>query len=313
MNRKLLVGVVSGALALPMAASVQADATVYGSLRFGVQNDNTDTTDSKWTLGSNHSSRFGIKGSVEAGDGLTAGFHIERALNDGLTPRQHNVSLSGAFGTIKLGQQSSPYYGAVTWDGSNFLGGQTDFRLREPGVSYSSSLGGPFDFKVFASNQTGESAEGENLGDSAEHIEVTGSLAAGPVSLNVGYVDEVAGADRLGGTVGGAVAGIDWKVGYESGTDVATCTDGACNADRYGFHVGYAINGGGVGGGRAYVQFGEADSDNDTKDLHYWVFGYAHYIAEGVTAVAEHRTMDTNSSGSETTAARTVLGLKVDF
>ena len=71
MNRKLLIGVVSGALALPLAASVQADATVYGNLRYGVSvaDDGKAGSNSMWTLGANRGSRFGIKGSMEAGEG----------------------------------------------------------------------------------------------------------------------------------------------------------------------------------------------------------------------------------------------------
>ena len=128
MKRDLLVAVVSGALALPMAAQVQADeadvqphshpatyehdhemddgsmsplhahqhdahphaqlhghsATVYGNLRYGVAMKDTDATgdagDATWDLGANRGSRWGVKGSMDAGNGVTAGFKFERAL-----------------------------------------------------------------------------------------------------------------------------------------------------------------------------------------------------------------------------------------
>lgn len=376
MNRRILAIVVSGAVALPMAALAQDEevkvpqhshpgayehehemagedgammmvpahahqydvhpagehghdelhghsATVYGSFRYGVTMAD-DGDDTSWTIGSNHGSRFGIRGTADAGAGLTAGFHVERALNAGLTPRHHNVSLSGGFGTAKFGQQSSPYYGAVTWDGSNQLGGATDFGLRLPGVSFTSSLGGPFAFSVLAGDGGG--------GDGADHVEATGSLSAGPVNLNVGFMQQADEGERVGGTVGGAVAGIDWEVGYETATDV-TCTAAKaastthtagtedhvttaampaviCDEDRYGFHVGYT-HGAGPGGGTAFVQYGNRDSDVAAKDLDYWVVGYSYYVSTAVTVQAAHRFQEVGDPGVDDSTS--VLVLKVDF
>ena len=183
MNRKLLVAVVSGALALPLAASVQADATVYGNLRYGVSvaDDGMPGSDNTWTLGANRGSRFGIKGSMEAGEGVTAGFQIERNLNAGLSARHHNVYLSGAFGTLEFGRQGAPYYSATTWDGSQTLGGLTDFdpvmtggSSRATGVSYASNLGGPFSFHVLLGSGEGGA---DTSGEGADHINAGASLA----------------------------------------------------------------------------------------------------------------------------------------
>ena len=305
MNRKLLVAVVSGALALPLAAPVQADATVYGSLRFGVltTDDDTPGSNSMWDLGSNRSSRVGIKGSMEAGEGLTAGFHFERAVGfDNLKARHHNVSLSGDFGTLKFGQQDAPYYGATTWDGSQTLGGLTDFVFRSSGVSYASNLGGPFGFSVLVgSGMGGEEAKS----DGANHIEIATNLAAGPVSLNVGYFDDDGGQERIGGTVGGNLAAINWKVGYDSGRDSCGMK---CDDDRFGFHVGYAI-----GDGNAYMQFSDQDSDMDSSDTDGWVFGYSHVLAPGVVVYAEHGTTDKGASGAEVSSTSTVAAVKVSF
>lgn len=376
MNRRILAIVVSGAVALPMAALAQdeemkvpqhshpgayehehemegedgammmvpahahqydvhpagehghdelhghPDLTLYGSLRYGVMMEDADD-DTNWTIGGNHGSRFGIRGTTGAGAGMTAGFHLERALNDGLTPRHHNVSLSGEFGTARFGQQSSPYYGAVTWDGSNQLGGATDFGLRLPGVSFTSSLGGPFAFSVLA---------GDGGGDGADHVEATGSLSAGPVNLNVGFMQQEDEGERVGGTVGGTMAGIDWEVGYETATDV-TCTPAEaastthtagtaehvttaaadaviCDEDRYGFHVGYT-HGAGPGGGTAFVQYGNRDSGVAANDLDYWVVGYSYYVSTSVTVQAAHRLQEVGDPGVDDSTS--VLVLKVDF
>ena len=309
MNRKLLVAVVSGALALPLAASVQADATVYGNLRYGVtmEDDDKPGSNSTWTLGSNRGSRFGIKGSTEAGEGLTAGFQIERNLNDGLTARHHNVYLSGAFGTFKFGRQGAPYYSATTWDGSQTLGGLTDFGAiaggsRASGVSFASNLGGPFSFHVLLGSGEGGA---DSSGEGADHVNAGASLAAGPVNLSVGYRDDKDMSERIGGTVGGSVASINWKVGADAGTDSCGAD---CDDDRYGFHVGYAI-----GSGNAYVQFSELDSDDDTKDTDGWVFGYSHVLADNVVVYAEHGTTDSMDADGDLTSTTTVVALKVGF
>ena len=309
MNRKLFVAVVSGALALPLAASVQADATVYGSLRYGVEMADTDKagSDSTWDLGSNRGSRFGIKGSVEAGEGLTAGFQIERNLNAGLTARHHNVSLSGAFGTFKFGRQGAPYYSATTWDGSQTLGGITDFSAiggasRASGVSYASNLGGPFSFHVLLGSADG-GADGS--GDGADHVNAGASLAAGPVNISVGYRDDKDASERIGGAVGGNVASINWKVGADTGTDSCGAD---CDDDRFGFHVGYAL-----GSGNAYMQFSDLDSDNDMKDTNGWVFGYAHALSDNVMVYAEYGTTDSMDDDGELTSTTTVVALKVGF
>ena len=348
MNRKLLAAVVSGALAMPMAALVQAqdvsphdhtatyehahemsdgsmsplhshehDAhshadlhkhsyTVYGNLRFGVKMSDNDkpNTSSMWDLGANRGSRFGIKGSMEAGEGMTAGFHLERAIGfNNLKARHHNVSLSSGFGTLKFGQQDAPYYGATTWDGSQTLGGLTDFIFRASGVSYASNLDGPFNFQVMAGSGDG-GAEAE--GDGANHVEAAGSLNAGPVTLTVGYLDDDGGQERIGGTVGGGLANFNWEVGYDSGTDA--CGMG-CDDDRYGAHVGYA-----VGDGNVYVQYSEKDSDDDMNDTDGWLVGYSHVLAKNVVVYAEHgRTNSMDDTAGEMTANTTVFAVKVGF
>ena len=332
MNRKLLVAVVSGAVALPMAAAVQADASVYGSLRYGVAMTDSDANSSTlWDLGSNRSSRWGIKGATEISEGLTGGFQIERNLNASMSARHHNVYVQGEHGTIKLGQQGSPYYSASAWDGAQTLGGETDPFFRSRGMSFSSSLGGPFDFQVLlGSNPAPDAGDG----DGADHVEIGGSLAAGPISFSLGYMQQVDDGERVGGTVSGSVVDLNWKVGYEAATDI-TCTaamaaipasvsddhddDGShtmtpvtpavpavmCDEDRYGVHVGY-----GIGGGTAFAQYTALDSDVNARDQDYWILGYSQYLSDSVTVYGEFRTRDLPNNVTEN---KGVVAVKVDF
>ncbi len=109
--RKLLVTLaLAGTLSVPSAvfAEEEAGASWYGSLRGGVEFGGGDT---KFYDGV---SRWGIKGSAEASEGLTAVYRFEHAFSttDGSQPngRLGYVGLSGGFGTLTLGQIWSASY-----------------------------------------------------------------------------------------------------------------------------------------------------------------------------------------------------------
>ena len=355
-NRRLLAVVASSALALPMAAQVQADemevpehshpvmhehehdidgamapmhahqteehshaefsqlhghsASVYGSLRYGVTLTDNDTpgSNSVSNLGASNGARFGVRGSVEAGGGVTAGFRLEKEMGTSVSARYHNVYLSGPFGTTTFGQQDAPYHGGTSWDGSNALGGLTNGASRISGVSYASNLGGPFSFSALL----GSGAAGADAaGDGVNHTSASASLATGAVTLSVGYRDDddtatTVGSTRIGGTAGGSLAAINWEIGANSGQD--SCGNN-CDDDAYGFHAGYTM-----GDGNAFVQFSERDSDDNMMDTDGWVFGYSHTLAPGVLVYAEHRTVDSMSeTDGEVTTTTSVAYLSVDF
>ena len=74
MNKTLIAAAVSAALMAPVAA--QAEATVYGRVHQGIAFVNNDEADSTTDF-INVGSRFGIKGSSDLGNGLTASAHYE--------------------------------------------------------------------------------------------------------------------------------------------------------------------------------------------------------------------------------------------
>ena len=301
-----------GALAYAPVASAQ-DAALYGNLRYGVQMDDDGMKDSKnvWNLAANKASRWGVKGSMPAGEGLTAGFHFERNLGD-MSARHHNVSLSGDFGTFKFGRQSSPYYGATTWDGTQAFGGLTDPFSRSSGISFASNLEGPFSFSALVGSGD---AGADGTSDGANHIEVAASLAAGPVNVSVGYYDndtDMNEKDRIGGTAGGQLAGFNWEVGFDAGTD--TC-GAKCDDERVGFHLGYTI-----GDGNLYTNYSDTDSDSMDYEKSYmadksrWVFGYSHVVAKNVVVYAETAMTDkTHETAGDITSTSTAVALKVGF
>jgi len=125
MKKSLIALAVAGALAAPMAA--QADATLYGSLRIKlVDNDatNLDVQD--------NSSRIGIRGSSDLFSGAKAIFQFEQAVSTETGAfsggRLANLGLTGDFGTALFGRIWTPYY--------NWTGAQTD--VSDSSVSASS-------------------------------------------------------------------------------------------------------------------------------------------------------------------------------
>lgn len=118
MNRNLLALAIGATLALPMAA--QAAPTVYGQLNLSVdyvsEDDglNTPTSETEEAQVNSNSSRLGVKGEESLGNGLSAVYQAEWAVEGDtagttdLTGRNRFLGLKGDFGTVKLGAYDSP-------------------------------------------------------------------------------------------------------------------------------------------------------------------------------------------------------------
>lgn len=98
------------ALAAATTSMVSAQVTVYGVMDQAVRSTDGDTS---FVSGSHTTSRLGVKGSEDLGNGLTASFTLEGRLNvgdgdvggDDLFNRESSVSLgSKTLGTITLGR-----------------------------------------------------------------------------------------------------------------------------------------------------------------------------------------------------------------
>jgi predicted porin len=127
MKKQLIAAAVATAIAAPMAAS--ADVTVYGKLHYSITSfDNepfagtpadTDLDADEIPLGfdgtavMSHDSFFGIKGSEDLGNGLSALFQMEFSISgdslDGVA-NDHNtyVALAGSWGVVGIGQVDTP-------------------------------------------------------------------------------------------------------------------------------------------------------------------------------------------------------------
>ncbi len=136
MKKQLLAATVATAIAAPMAAI--ADVTVYGKLHYSVDSIDYDSdfcdtyvtgatscsipgtgNDSEadgydGSAVNSHSSRFGIKGSEDLGNGLSALFQMEFGIAaDDLGNVRNNrntfLALAGSWGVVGIGQVDTPY------------------------------------------------------------------------------------------------------------------------------------------------------------------------------------------------------------
>ena len=292
MKRVITTSVVAGLLgALGYVPVASAEGTLYGSVRSGIVVEDDGESDAMWDIGSydghmDHAnsdrlfSRIGVKASHELDNGMMAGLHIEKRL-DNFRTRHQNVWLDGGMGRVTLGQQSTPYQGATSWDGTNFTGGTGQpLGSRASGISFSSDLGGPFNFKAMVMD---DNSAGDGYGEGADKYELSGSLSAGGVNINVGYASNDMNT-FMGGTAGGSFGALGWEVGFETDDP----DDGSEDTSRVGFFADYSI---GSGAFYFYMADQSGASDNST-----WTAGYSHGLGSGVKVIGEHRDRDSDGT-----------------
>ena len=227
MNKMLTAAAVSAvtAWAVGYSAMASAEATVYGRVVAGAVYTDADTNDSDdvngaWNLGATDQdgsgafgSRIGFKGETDLGNGLTAGFQIERGVNkDDTSQRFNNVYLSGGFGKITIGQQGNSYNSARNWDQTNYTGGAHEIiSSRAEGIQYSMSSG-PFSFDIMAiANDENEDDERGGAGTAittcmTDRVDSNGdpetaNCGTGWAVTSHGGVEESAGGDGVDGWI----------------------------------------------------------------------------------------------------------------
>ena len=161
MKKSFLVFALAGLLSLPSV--VLAEASWYGSIRAGWQSDDISGV-------ANAGSRWGIKGTSEISEGLSAVYRFEHNIDStsaSLTSgRLSYVGLSGGFGTLSIGQvDNAALNNAGFVDNSTFLGTSELANKVGNTVSYAASVGS-MSFQIDAIGDRG-SANDKDL-DSAQ-------------------------------------------------------------------------------------------------------------------------------------------------
>ena len=243
-------------------------------------------------------SRIGIRAAHDLGNGMTGGLHVEKRL-DRFRTRHQNVYLDGDFGRVTLGQQSSPYYEGVTWDGANFTGGASDPASREAGVRYTSPSGVPLGVSFAISDTNDEDEDGNSTGVGDEALGVYALMVrydAGIASLSAAYGKNTdSEVDAWGASAQGSINNFTWDVGYET-------RDTADEVTRFGFHAGYDTG----PMGNLYAQYEDFGTESGNREDDWTIFGWSYPIGMGTRFIAEHRFADSDPK-------RTIVALRVDF
>ena len=286
MKKFTSIAVVGLAAAIGFTSVAIADATVYGRVTAGathVDND-SENDDGAWNFGATgidgasgrfNGTRFGFKGDQDLGNGMSAGFQIEREVREGETPnvtrQRHNlVWLSGGWGKLTLGNQNNPYLNARNWDQSYFYGGWWGHGAgyRHEGINYAMS-NGPFSLNIMAMA-------------SAQNEDAVGTAIAGSNAVT---------ADATAGVV--ARAAITAGAGDTSGDD---------GVDGWIIHAGYDF-------GVAALNFAH-QADNKDYDITMAAMGTTGTNADEVESQA-HATR-INNGAVDTNASRDLTAIGVN-
>ncbi len=273
MKKSLLALAVASVVAAPMVA-IADGPTVYGSLRAQLVSAGGDLD-----IGDGVS-RWGVKGSHDLGNGLSAIYKYEMkiAADTATGPeggRLSYVGLSGGFGAVVLGQQWTPYYNSVAASSDVFAGNglaysPTTFRAGNA-LAYALPGGMPVSGAI-ALVIDGDSAEEDDV----DAVNAGFSIGAGPVTIGLGIHSPAAdGAEDITGvSIGGKFGGFGVTLLAEDNGDA---TPMALTATYGGFAVQFADDDGDnnaitVGythklGDKTKIQFSAQDQDDkdDTK------------------------------------------------
>ena len=187
MKKMLTVSLLGVLLSIP--STVFAQASWYGSIRTGISsvpglNEFSIPIPAKTGVADFYS-RWGIQGSSEVSEGLTAVYRYERSIDssDASEPdgRLSYVGLSGGFGTVTIGKvwgAAYNHFGAIV-DQALYYGspGETGLRF-ENAVSYAVSVGNvSLQVDAIMDQSTGKTVDAFNFGATLDGVMETGSVA----------------------------------------------------------------------------------------------------------------------------------------
>ena len=302
MKKQLIAVGLAGLLTIPAVSfgAEMAGPSLYGSFRTGLiicdeASENCDYNSNVSDIGS----RWGIKGSHEVAEGLTASYKYEAKMNTtnavsaGHDPsgRLSYISLSGGFGTVTLGQiwsASGTHYGFAVdpsyWNGS--FGGSNGRNGNS--VSYSSSAG-DVSFQI------------DKVTGSAEKIELGATASFGPVGVGLGYWD----SDRDGSSFTGVAlttgaAGVSLTIGL--GSEDIDDNGMTVSSDISILNVGGSLGDSGFSYG---LQVTNSDAADNAGDQNLIIL--TNSLGSGASLIFEHVDKGNDVENSS------LIALKVDF
>jgi predicted porin len=307
MNKKLIAVAVASTFAVPVVA--QAEATWYGRINTAIAiTDADDAVGGDRTDVRNVSSRFGVHGTHDLGNGLSGIYRYEFGVASDVADVQDNnrlsfVGLSGAFGTVTIGRVWSAFFNHIgtIMDVSQNVGGDGyngPYRTSDT-LSYANSFG-PLALQVDAI------MEGDNEASSTlDEVAIAGTLGAGPLSIAAGYRDKkgdgaaVAELDQIGIAARYSLDGFWLGAGYTS------IDDGTAD-DTTGMAL---LAGGGAGDISWWVSLENLEDDDAGIDTDVINFNVGKVLGPGMRVYIEGALNDT----ADGDVNELLLGIRADF
>jgi predicted porin len=329
MNKKIIVAAVAAALATPMVAL--ADAVVYGKVRVAIQSHSRDADirdlgdiDVDGVGMQDHSSRVGLKGSEDLGDGLKAIYQMEFGNNVGdgtgagfdWTARNSFVGLAGGWGTFLMGVHDTPmkissgkldFFADTAADYD--LGSPTDAaagvdlfndnRVRGAITYISPSLSGfTFAGAVVQTTPTGPNA----TDDFQDAYSLAAMYGNGPWFASLAYEDHDDDSSVL---LGRSFNESQWRLGlgilslsnfsvsgvYENRSDIGFADSGR-DSDAWQLQAAYDF-----GNNRVKAMYGQYDDDLDPEDFDTWAIGLQHNFSKRTDAQVLYRQKEFDNDG----------------
>ncbi|WP_241085706.1 porin [Candidatus Vondammii sp. HM_W22] len=338
--KKLLTLAVAAAIAAPMAVS--ADTTIYGRINNALVHADEKELDANgdivksgsWDVEDN-SSRFGVKGSEDLGNGLTAIFQYEWKVDSedsaGLDAgRLAYVGLTGGFGTVAIGHQWTPYYGSVDKTDIFQINSINDeyigpFRVGNTLAYVSPNFGG-FSAKIalIISDEKAEGSDADlDLGaDFNDGTNISLDYNNGPLSVGASYLQFDSNDNNFDGAMWGvgakysfgnfAIIGQYESASREAGMVMRTIksavADISDDIDAFGLAAEAYF-----GSNTLRVKYGAIDYGKylgEDLDAETWALGLQHAFSKRTSVFAEY---ENSEVGDDNSSDRFGVGLRHDF
>jgi len=318
MKKSLIAFAVLGTLAA--GASAQSSVTVYGVVDMGLEHTRLSpgTSTTRLSSGIQSGSRLGFKGTEDLGGGLSAAFQLEMGLDastgaagqGGLAfGRQSWVGLNGGFGSLKLGRQYVPLFGAldtidplgtgITGDGSGIAAVFRSYGVRMNNtINYSTPGMGGFSGEVAygLGEVAGSTSTGSQWG-------AAGTYDGGPLTVVAAYhlQNQATGAGVDTGDARTALVGAAYDLkAVKLHTAFATNRDknaaGGSTGRSRDFMLGVSAPVGPVSVMASYVRHDDRMVPN--ADAAYWQLGATYSLSKRTNFYTSYSTIKNDAAGA---------------
>lgn len=316
------------AIALAIAASVgftaaaQADTTLYGSVRPSVDYLSIDANgndDGTWDV-VNNSSRLGVKGSEDLGNGLAAVYQYEFGVDVSdtgtLGGRLAYVGLKGNFGTVAIGRQESPLYTILDNTTDAFNGLITGPAYNAGAIGATGRVGNAVAYVTPDFNGlTGIGAlvvDGSNgtEGEDVDWYQLGATYTNGGLFVGGAYASNQNNDDSIWGLTGAYDFNGLYLAGLYMSKDAGD--DNGQDADSYDLLAAYTF-----GSNVVRASWGQVDPDGGEK-ADTWILGFEHNLSKRTRVWAEYGdTEDASLVGADeagfNSASNLSIGIRHDF